>query len=370
MSSIDRYVFGEWLKAFLLSLGATLGLLVIYDMYDNLGDLLEFNATTSQILKYYANLVPALLPTILPVAFLVSLLFSLGNLHRNNEIVAMRACGLSFWRITRALWGTGMVLSVFMLFLNAKVVPWSVEQSRALWDSLEYHHEAEVSAANEVGIIHTVAFDNPIDNRLWFMNRFNKYSYRGYGVTISFLNDHRQVVSKWLARECYFDHYDKSWVFSNGRENSFDPDTGELIRSKPFDEKVVDDFSESPNLMLILEKRPKDLSLFELETLVDYYSRLDSPKLPAFQVKYHGIMAGTAICLIVVGLAIPFSVKGVRVNAMVGVSKATGLFMAYYFISNLSGLFGDQGYVAPVIAAWVPNILMGGYAGFLSWRLR
>jgi len=370
MNRIDRYVFSEWMRGFLLALGATLGLLIIYDMYDNLGDLLEFNATTKQILGYYVNLVPALLPTILPVAFLVSLMFSLGNLHRNNEIVAMRACGLSFWRITRSLWATGLALSCLMLFLNAKVVPWSVEQSRALWDSLEYHHEAEVSTANEVGIVHSVAFNNPVDNRLWFMNRFNKYSYRGYGVTVSFLNERRQVVSKWLARECYFDHYDQSWVFSKGRENRFDPWTGELIFSKPFEEKVADDFSEHPRLMMILEKRPKDLSLFELKTLIDYYTRLDSPKLAAFQVKYHGILAGTAICLIVVGLAVPFSVRGVRVNAMVGVSKATGLFMAYYFIFNLSGLLGDQGYVAPVVAAWVPNIIMGGYAGLLSWRLK
>ena len=96
MNQIDRYIFWEWLRAFLLALGATLGLLVIFDMYDNLGDLLDFNAASADILYYYFIIIPSLLPYILPVAFLVSLLFSLSNLHSNNEIVALRSCGVSF----------------------------------------------------------------------------------------------------------------------------------------------------------------------------------------------------------------------------------------------------------------------------------
>ena len=73
----------------MLSLGATLGLLVIFDMYDNLGNLLDLRASTNDIFYYYTIVLPTLLPLILPIAFLVSLLFSLSNLNSNSEIVCL-----------------------------------------------------------------------------------------------------------------------------------------------------------------------------------------------------------------------------------------------------------------------------------------
>jgi hypothetical protein len=62
VNQIDRYIFWEWLRAFLLALGATLGLLIIFDMYDNLGDLLDFQMATLDILSYYMIVLPTLLP--------------------------------------------------------------------------------------------------------------------------------------------------------------------------------------------------------------------------------------------------------------------------------------------------------------------
>ena len=134
-TTLDRHVFGEWLKVFLLALGATLGLLMLYAMYDDLGDLIEFGASPADIFYYFLVLTPSFLPAILPVALLVSALFSLGQMHRNNEIIAMRACGLSLWRITRTLWLAGAALAALLFQLNARLIPWSVEESRRIYQN-------------------------------------------------------------------------------------------------------------------------------------------------------------------------------------------------------------------------------------------
>jgi lipopolysaccharide export system permease protein len=367
---IDRYIFQEWLRAFALAMGATLGLLIIFDMYDHLGDLLDIKMSTWGVLVYYVYVLPTLLPYILPVAFLVSLLFSLSNLHANNEIVAFRSCGVSFWQLTRSLWTAGLVLSLGLLYLNAKVVPWAVEASRQLREDAEFNFELETQQVRDAGIIYNVAFSNPRDGRIWFMNRFNKYTYRGYGVTVSMLNDWNQEYSKIQARECFYNEAQDRWVFVLGRELTFNVQDGSQETSKPFKQFELNGVVETPRLLLTLDRRAKDLSLFELQTILEYYKGQDNPKAIPFRVRYHAILAGTVICFIVVGLAVPYSVSGVRVNPMVGVAKSTGLFFVYFLIIKIVLMFGEQGILPPVIAAWTPNLLMAGFAVFLYSRLK
>jgi len=367
---IDRYIFWEWLRAFLLSLGATLGLLVIFDMYDNLGNLLDLRASTGDIFYYYTIVLPTLLPLILPIAFLVSLLFSLSNLHSNNEIVGFRASGVSFWQLTRSLWVAGLCLSGVLLYLNAKVVPWAVEESRQRLEDLEYYFELETKQVREAGLIYNVAFNNPQDGRIWFMNRFNKNTYRGYGVTVSKLNEWNQEFSKIQARECFYNESEDMWRFIQGRELGFEIETGDLVMSKPFELLEISGMVENPRLLLTLDRRAKDLSLFELKTILDYYGDGDNPKALPLRIRYHSLLAGTVICFIIVGLAVPYSVTGVRANPMVGVSKSTSLLFSYFLIIKLVLLFGEQGHISPVIAAWTPNIMMSIFAVFLYSRLK
>ena len=93
MRLLDRYVFFEWLKIFVIAIGVTLGILVLHDMYGHLGDLLNWGASTREILLYYALFIPTLIPVILPISLLLSLIYVLGAMHRNNKITAMRAAG-------------------------------------------------------------------------------------------------------------------------------------------------------------------------------------------------------------------------------------------------------------------------------------
>ena len=87
---LDRYIFCEWLKIFLIAIGVTLGILILHNMYDNLGHLIEWGASTKEMIRYYTYLLPTLVPVVLPISLLLSLIYILGSLHRNNEITVMR----------------------------------------------------------------------------------------------------------------------------------------------------------------------------------------------------------------------------------------------------------------------------------------
>jgi lipopolysaccharide export system permease protein len=74
-------------------------------------------------------------------------------------------------------------------------------------------------------------------------------------------------------------------------------------------------------------------------------------------MRYHAIMSAPFICLIVVGVAIPFSVLPGRISPMVGVAKTFGLFLGFYFLTSFCAAFGESGALPPMFAAWLPAAL-------------
>ena len=138
----------------------------------------------------------------------------------------------------------------------------------------------------------------------------------------------------------------------------------------PFDEKVVSYYREAPELMLSFDMKPRDLSFFRLRQIMEYFEELESPKLKIYAMRYYGILAGTIAPLIVILIAIPFAVAGVRVNPAVGVSKSLGLFAIYFALEKVAESMGSQGIVAPVVAACLPGVVLLCIGGWFYARLR
>lgn len=353
---------------FALTLVVIMSLLLIADLQNDLSDLFEFGATTGEIVRYYATLVPSFLPAVIPVSLLVSLLFALGQLHRNFEIVAMRSAGLSVWRITRVLWFSGAVLSALLLWLNAVVVPWSVETSRTQWNNIYFRGElAADRSEEEVGLIHNLTFHHPDTGRLWFINRFNEYNYRAYGVTVSQFGAGRREVRRLLANQGYYDELAGNWTLLDGRQLLFEEATGNIVRSLPFERLTVDELTEDPTLMQFLKKRPQDLSFWQLNRVIEALAGRDDERAAPYQIRYYAILVNPLSCLIVIGIAIPFALAGVRTNPMVGVAKSVGLFLLYYLITNASSILGGT-VVGPALAALLPNFCMIAVALYLAWK--
>lgn len=365
MRLLDRYIFREWLKIFLLSLGATLGVLMLVDANTSLNQLLNADASVKEILWYYLALTPSLLPVVMPVSLLISVLFCMGQLHRNQEIIAMRAVGITLWRIATPMFVAGCILALIMLVLNAWLVPVSVETSREFKDSLRFAAEARQRDSTEVGVISQLGFDDRRVGRLWLINAFSQYTFRGFGVSVYQKDDRGRETVRITAEEAYFDDTDGHWVLLRGRELSFNPETGEPIRSVTFKMREFPEWTEDPALMQTLMKRPKDLSFFEINEVLAAIPARDNPRLLSYLVQYHGILANPFVCLVVVGIAVPYAVAGVRTNPMVGVSKSAGLFLVFYILVNMCTMLGSNGWVSPFLAAWIPVVIMLGFSAWL-----
>lgn len=346
------------------------GLLFIQISYDDFRTIMETGARGSEFWRYLLVTMPSFLGVVLPLGLLVSLLFTLTKLHRANELVAMRASGVSLLRLMMPVWCFGLLACALLWWLNSTVVPWSVEQSRILDDELQFRKQAKSLTPDHVGAVYSVAFDNSSRGRMWFFNRYSQSTRRGYGVSVSLLDSRRRETQRIVAAQAWKDPARGGWVFQDGRELKFDPESGELAGSTPFRERLEPKYDEDPQLMLLIDQRPRDLSFFELHRIMDYFSAQGNPKGVPYAVRYFAIIATTLSPLIVIAIAIPFSVIGVRVNPAVGVSKSIGLFFLYYILDTVAESLATKQIIDPALAAWLPNLGMAALAAWFLSRLR
>ncbi len=370
VNTFDRHLLREWLKVLGLVLAASLGLLMMQVMYDSFRDLRDLGAKAADMAVYFLVTVPSFFAIVLPLALLVSLLFALGQLHRHFEFTPMRVAGVGVFRLTRPIWAVGVVCCFLSLWLNSSIIPWSVEHSRTVYEQLQFRREAKSAVPERVGAVYDMAFDNQSARRMWFFNRYSQFTQHGYGVSVSELDPQRRETRRLLAGEAWLDAARKAWVFRHGRELAFNAETGAEISSVSFDEKLEPSYDEDPKLMLLVDQRPVDLSFFELRRVIDYYKTDGNTKAIAYAVRYFGLLADMLGPLIVIGIAVPFAMSGVRVNPAVGVSKSIGLFLLYYVLNNFATSLAIQQLMSPGMAAWLPNLGMAALAAWLFARMR
>ena len=369
MNTFDRHLLREWLTILGLVLVAACGLLFAQVCFDDFRNLREAGARGIDFWRYALVTMPGFLAIVLPVALLLSVQWVLTKMRSANELTAMRAAGVSLMRLTAPLWIVGVLCCGLAWWLNSTVVPWSVQASREQKDALEFQREAKTQSPDEIGAVYSVAFENSRGKRMWFFNRYSQFTQRGYGVSVSELDARRRETTRWVAAEAWQDKAG-GWSFRGGRQMTFDPDSGELVGSAPFQQTRVARFNEDPQLMLLIDRRPIDLSFFELRRLMDYFSEGNRAKGIPYEVRYDALIADILGPLIVIAIAIPFSIVGVRVNPAVGVSKSIGLFFLYYVMENIASLVATKEWVDPGLAAWLPNLSMGAIAILLFAALR
>src|SRR4051812_3794539 len=259
VNTFDRHLLREWLQILGLVLAITCGLLLVQVFYDDFRTLRENGARGWELWTFVGTTMPSFFAVVLPIALLISLLFTLGKLHRANELTAMRAAGVGFMRLTAPVWVVGLFCCGLSWWLNTTVVPWSVESSRSLEDSLQFRHDSSTLPPDRIGATPPFAFDNQRDGRMWQFNRFSQHTQKGYGVTVSQLDSKRRELRRIEAAEAWFDPARKGWVFKGGWEVAFDPERAGVESQTPFTEQLVENFQEQPQLMILLGRRAEDM---------------------------------------------------------------------------------------------------------------
>jgi lipopolysaccharide export LptBFGC system permease protein LptF len=163
MRLLDRYLLRELLLPLAFCLGGFLILWIAFDLFAELPVFQRNGLGAAEIAQFYLITAPQFLAIVLPVALLLALLYALTQHARHHELTAMRAAGISLWRLSVPYFGVGLTLSLGLFAVNEWVVPDTDDRAEALLNRRD----------TERAVVRNFGFTNARENRKWTMSAFN-----------------------------------------------------------------------------------------------------------------------------------------------------------------------------------------------------
>ncbi len=344
-----------------LFFGVLLVILVVYlciEFLQKADRLIKFHATLSQVVRYFLYIIPGMISMSLPMAALIASLLSLGNLSRHNEIIAMRASGVSLTQIVLPMILGGLLISAFGFFNNEYLMPEYASKAN-------YIRKIEIEKKQQRVVFQQRKLwlrgpDNSIANiELVSPNRNEMI-----GLNIYKLNPDFSIRERTKAASLLWEN--GTWRLQHSRTYST---TGDLVTSRSSDGEEYN-IVESPDDLGMIVKNSEEMSFSELW---EYIKRLRTGgyKSVTYEVDLYNKISFPLSSLLMVVISIPFSFHKVRSGgAAKGFAFALVIAFAYWTLLSVGTSLGHSGFLAPMAAAWFANCTFGVAAIIVLFRMQ
>ena len=358
MSVLSRYIAGQYLRVLALCWGSAGLALFLLEVFEKLGNLSDDQASAGAIAAYLALKIPRLLIDAYPATALLAVLLSFGLLARHNEILALRACGISPWRLAGPVLVCALLVSVVAMAWSERVVPAASERARLIReneikqrDTHGFGGSTSIWVQSAIGFVRADHYDAPRATL--------------YGVAIFDTDPSlrlRRIVEAPVARWA-----GDRWDLANASVKEIGNDGS--VRQRPLDPQDGIRLTESPVTFEKRQPKPKEMTYGELSRWI---RDLEARGVPVSehrverQLKIAWPLSGVVTVLI----GFPLAVRGGR-RFGIGYNVAVGLLVgfAYWFIFAVSTAGGRGETLSPAVAAWAPNAIFA-LVGIALFKLR
>ena len=362
MKIIDRHILKSLFIPLSNCLLAFTMLYIVFDLFNNMTDFIEAKTPLMSVIHYYLFLIPSVLIYIVPISLLLSILYALFHLTRNNELTAMRACGLSISRLMVPFMVVGFLAALTVSIVNETLGPWST-----FWTNqfLRYLDTEEHSAH----VVHNLAFKNEIDRRIWLIRHFNTKTFEMHGINMIQQREDgsdeykiQAQTGRWRDRQLVFEEE----VIKQKYDQMGNPMGPPIFKRH----EPITNLSEQPANFLNEVKDPEYLSSWELVQFLKTHKNLSDKTRARMKVTLQSRLAMPWTCFIVTMIGIPFGAQTGRKGAFIGIISAIALFFSFYVLINLCSALGKKEILDPIIAGWAPNIVYLTISIFMIHRMR
>jgi len=375
MRLLDRYLLRELLIPLSFCLGGFLLFWITFDLFGELADFRSKGLSVVEIVEYYVVITPEFLVVVLPLALLLALLYTLTDLARHHEITAIRAAGVSLWRLTQPYFLVGLLISVASFALNELWVP---ESSEAAESVLHRHQPPRPGTLSRDKVRH-LGFTNSREGRIWQIGVYNTETAEMSEPQVFWSRGDGSRL--WLQAKGAV-YTNNTWIFLQASLFQREPGTNSLpLPILQTNVLAMPSFSETPELIkseikvgnsitMRRTKRSTDLAIREILNYLRLHPQPTATDSAWLWTKLQGRAAAPWTCLVVVLIAIPFGAASGRRNVFVGVASSILIVFGYFVLQQFALAMGTGGYVAPWLAAWLPNVSFAGAGLLLTARAR
>ncbi len=356
---LDRYIMRKYLGLFGLIFGGLLAVVVVITFFERINTLYDHRKPFGMLLQFIWFTIPDYSNYILPVAALTAMLLTLGLLTKFNEITAMKACGISLYRVVVPVVLLALLTSLCSFYLQEKVLPISNKKANRVWDAINDLPPRSY---------------NPLD-RTWLVNRskdrFFHYLYfdtaKGAFRQLTILDvDPRtwRLTRRLYAQRAVLDG--QNLTLADGWLRQFNEDV-----PVPFErfERMSLSLDENREFFLKEWKEPSQMNLGELGNYIREVKDLGFDTV-RFRVDWHGKLALPLVALIMTLIGIPFAFSMGKRGTLVGIAVSLVIAILYWGAIGFFRGLGYAGSLSPFLAVWAPNIIFGlaGVFGLLTLR--
>lgn len=375
MRILSRYILREFLSYLGYSLLAFAAVFILVDMVDKLDTFIDSKVGISIVLYYYLFYLPYIMTLVIPVAMLLATMFSLGRLVSDNEITAMKASGISLYRILIPIYALSIFVGLGVMLFSEIVVPKTNVQYQQIWEFVKTSKNAIRDAGGRKIPKLTFSFsifsnrERDRDN-VFLMNGDGRMIYSRYYHARSKTAEGVFIVAPSLDKEAQGNgnasplarltsridadsmvYANGKWELRNVTERTFLNEgvrqvhtpslSAAFINRKPADFAEIDLRPESMNFLQLrnyirgIREKGGDAS----EWLVDMYMKISFPFI-SFVIVFFGapMVAGS---------------MGRSKAAAFGIALMIS-FVFYAFV-NAFQVLGRAGTVNPLLAAWISD---------------
>jgi LPS export ABC transporter permease LptG len=291
---------------------------------------------------------------------LFAVVITLGLMQRSNEITAIKATGISIYRIVVPVLVAAGIVAGGLFLLDQFYLPHTNKRQDAL--------------RNQIKGKPPQTYLNP-DRRWIFGQNSTIYYYQlfdpdrnQFGSLSAFQFDPKTFVMKEriYASRANWDESLQRWVCTQGWSRTLQGPAIEHYGT--FEVATFNAFNEPPSYFKKEIVQSSEMSYSELQSYIHdlQQSGFDVVRL---KVQLHKKFAFPAIVLIMAILAVPFSVSAGKRGAIAGVAVAAGIAVVYISVSGLFEAMGNVSQLPPVLAAWSPDLIFGLVGGYLILKV-
>ena len=342
---LDRYILVLFLSILSLALLSGFSLIVVGQLTSKIDEILNHGIPWGVVFQYlkYASLQGTY--EFVPIAVLVTTLASFGILTQRNEVTAVKALGISLYRLAiPALIGASLA-AVAMIWMQNEVLPAANERAAQLEDVI---HNREVTRS------YRRADRNWLFGGEGFIYNYLHYDTRGQALQRLQVFEVDEVNG--ITRRLYADtgsYVGDGWRFSRAWTRSFN--ALETTEYRRYDEPILAAFPETPEYFESEVKRPEALSYSQLK---EHIAELEQSgqDVPDLQVKLHSKFSSPATSFVMGLVALPFAFRLGRRGALYGIGIGVMLGMVFLATVAFSEVLGETGTLPPMLAAWSPAV--------------
>jgi LPS export ABC transporter permease LptG/LPS export ABC transporter permease LptF len=352
---LDDYVLRQFLEYLGLVLATFTVLTLVFTFFELLGDIIRNRIALITVGEYLVNVIPSMVYLMTPLSVLIAVLVTFGLLQKSNELTAMKATGISLYRLIVPILILAAMLSLTLFVFDQLYLPRANKRQDAL--------------RNEIKGKPAQTYLNP--QHKWIFGAHQEIYYyeffdseRNQFANLSVFDiDQRAfaLTERTFASRVFWNDSLRKWVFERGWTRTLAATQVKDYRT--FDVTTFADVDEPPSYF---KKEVKQYSEMNFDELKGYIRELEQGGFDVVRLKVqlYKKLSFPLITLVMSILAIPFALSAGRQGALRGVATAIGIAVVYWITSGLFEAMGNVNQLPAVLAAWSPDVifaLAGGY---------